>query len=329
MPDPIRQSFFAYRSHPWPEVAGALSIIAERASELKALESAAINEIVAHVLALRDLFSSADTNNVFSGIFEREAIRSLDPGMLAAFLAAPTDEGIQTDLIFQLNMVCAASGRLPRLSATPSYAESELQDVLQGADYYNDMVFLHSLHDYAEGHKAKDVAEILYGTLAAKPLDLITETFSWDGALIYALILQIIWAGFKELPEDKQATLLTSYFYSGIVAGVPVRAWLQDTIIFAIANDKADAVSDFIGRAVTNNNNEVVPLNAKLSAVKGLHQILADYIAKLSTEKVATLAEEMFLASVYPATAGVEHLVNWLREVFSIILHLRQKDILS
>lgn len=319
-----QKNLYVLCEQPWAKVQGALAMLVKEKSRLESLNLPTLEKMFVQISALSARVNATNANEPLL-VVDRNIVRLLEVAMVEEFLKEPTDQIIRDNLSIELLYLSATIGALPGI--TP-YTVEEFKMVLQGeGSIYNDQIFLSTLRSAATTDNI-EYAKLLIGTLPPAKADIDSEdVFWWDGGLVLAASLQMIWHFFPAFDLAEQEALLQHYFYRGLVVGVPVRSYLEKAFSNAADGDALAALHKLcIDSLMT--NEEVVPLNRTVEEWKKLGDVYREYLPKVYNEDIGILAQEKFIKNLYQGTVVQESYFSWLREALNIFFHLKREDLI-
>lgn len=315
--------FWAYRCFvSWNETKAALADLVQAKKTVMATGIPTVEKLYRYVDALAALAGKSDEGDVIATI-DHETVRFLDTGLVWQWLRTPDDAEIFNDLTIQLMMLSAATG-VYDASAKP-YTLKEVAAMADGerAAYYHDMTFLKTLRHAIGPDGSDDYGMLLFATLPKfEDGEDIQATYGWDDALTFSLLLQTVWKSFPFLDIDEQKFLLQHYLYTGIVAGVPVRAWIGEVLGSDAPGVDYKNINMLYLQAMLGSM-ERVPYDTEDEGGERYADILKDFFAVASGEQISTLAQEKFVQSLYKDQPESDYFESWMREALSIALALK------
>lgn len=252
----------------------------------------------------------------------------LDKETIREFLEDPIDQEIRDALSIQLIMMASA------LHVSPieihSYTNEELDLILKGEGLYDDGFFALTVHDIiSDDLELDDPAKLVRTLLPLKDQEDRDRQFFWNDAFMFSLMMHGVWKTFPNLNDNDQQFLLQNYFYQGIVCGAPVRFSLQEAAMQQNAGGKGQAaIANYL--RVLSENKEFIPLNTDNFQGKKLSILVPEFLGKVAGgEEIGTIAQERYINSYYRDQVNRDAYSAWLREALSIILRLRNGNIVE
>lgn len=327
MPNFDPQPFHLYRVHTQADVNAAFVRLLKAQKTLEARGIAAVPKIYERVARLARTLAIEASGNLRLHI-AHESIRWIDPTLIDAFIALPENQDWRDAISMELAFAGTLAGDNPKPSFTP-YTPEEFGTILLGSTFYfDDIVFLRTLRWILDG-VGNDEYSVLVATafpaLAEEFVD-VEKEYEWDDAFVFGAMLQTVWKAFPFLGDEIQRRMLENYFYLAIVAGVPVRQYLAEMFQVNAPGFDRGAFAKHVTEAM-NNNRETVPTTTGVEEGRPFADILKEFLAKVYTDNIGTLAEVQFVDGFYQSQPHRDMFAGWLREALSIVLHARKGDL--
>lgn len=329
MPDiaPIQHNLFFFRLEKWAEVKSALSLLAEKKEELAQSRDQVTVKMFEY---LDQIFLGCriyNDKNVFEAI-DISTVSFLSPAMIKEFIKDPTVQILRDRLSVQASLVSAATLNLPEPLELYNYDEMAGILVDGNKKLYSDLDFLFTLRALLEVNEPDDRVGAVFTTLSPLDPDQIEyPLYYWNEALIFSLIMQLVWKNFFLLPENQQEFLLKNYLFSALVAGVPIDYWLHQILSSEIDGFDNDKVGRAFAKAIEGNL-ERIPINTVTFESRKLTDILSDYIGKIYSGDIKTLVQEKFIQDIYKGQLEEKKFSDWLRNLFQLYYNLRMGEYL-
>jgi len=172
-----------------------------------------------------------------------------------------------------------------------------------------------------KGQDAEHYVETFLVYLTLDPM-LNHDNFTWEEALFYTLMIQVIWSHFPFMYGDDQVDFIQTYFYRGIVVGANVRSALEDSIY-----NLSDIYDFIIFHAsileTMKGNKEIVSIDLKNEKYEKLASIITKQVINKTTEEGKGYSEQEYIRDLYQNQPKRDAYVRWLLEVFYIISHIQ------
>jgi hypothetical protein len=325
--EPISHNLFFFRLEKWPELKASLDLLAQKKEELLPGGDKVVAKIFDY---LDEIFLGCKIykdKNVFE-VIDISTISFLSPVMIKEFIKDPTVQVLRDRLSVQASLVSAATLNLPEPLELYNYDEMAGILIDGNKKLYSDLNFLFTLRALLEADEPDDRVGAVFTTLS--PIDPDQKEFPlyyWNEALIFSLIMQLVWKNFFLLPDNQQEFLLKNYLFSALVAGVPIEYWLRQILSSEVEGFDNDKASRAFAKAIEGNL-ERVPINTVTFESRKLTDILSDYIGKIYSGDIKTLVQEKFIQDIYKGQLEEKRFSDWLRNLLQLYYNLRTGEYL-
>ncbi len=283
-----------------------------------------------NIPVIKTIYVYLDAINYYIGMDEpdpikrridRATFRFLDASLMRQFKDDPTDALTRDAVSLQLVMIYAALGLM---NDVEPYTTEEVQILLRDkTDFFGEEIFAQTLRAAVSGQNAEGIVPELMILLTAHAKGNGGEVYDWYGAVIYTLMLSVVWYNFKYLQPTDQALLLHEYLYIAIVLGVPVRECITEVYSHDVVQDISEI--DSIVRAGADNNTEMVPTRFPDEAMP-LRDLFNKYRGEFGESPTNPLGQQQYVDRLYSGQANRDRFIVWLRETINILLHMRAQD---
>lgn len=308
--------FFDFCRQTWPEAIGVVLSLAENKEKVLASNFAGVEKFYEYLKPIYELAKKKGED--LNLLADRQAVKFLSSELVEKFFKEPQNKPARDDLSIQLAHIFAATGNLQGIT---SYTPAELKDATEGrADYYDDLVFVYSLHQIRVGAKAALYEPSLLALIPPAGAQAIRGQMDWETAFLQSQVLKTVWYSLNNLSEDGRRLIIQNYFYLAIVCGLPVEK-LINTWLETGTNLEKSVKKQFVLVALRDNK-ESIPVATDYSGWIGLSDAVSKYAAQLEGDVSSGFTQESFIGEVYQGQAGREVFMAWLREVLNITMHL-------
>ncbi|KKQ27992.1 MAG: hypothetical protein US42_C0003G0049 [Candidatus Magasanikbacteria bacterium GW2011_GWC2_37_14] len=252
--------------------------------------------------------------------FETNLIKYLDLGLLNNFINDPLNKENRDLFSEQLLLVYSALGGALPINA---YSVEEMLQI-KSAEYlyYDDNIFVGTLrYIFSDLDVFYKYLPSISDYLFRDGQNSIKQNFDWHTAFIYSALINFCWSSFWFLKSEEQENLLKNYFYTAIVAGVPVKIILDRFLAVGTAEEKVRCQQLFANGL--ENNLEEVPLNGDFTEWKKLLAIIRGFSVRIKGSN-SGFEQEEFLKEFYQNQPGRDVYRGWLREVLNIVFSLEK-----
>ncbi len=325
---PISHNLFFFRLEKWEDIKNSLSLLADKKESL--LQGG--DKVVVKMLGYLDqLFLGAHIYND-KNIFETIDISTasfLSPALIKEFIKDPTVQILRDRLSVQSSLVSAATLNLLEFNFEP-YNYDEVASILIDGNkkIYSDLIFVYTLRALVELNEPDNRIGAIFTTLV--PVDPEVQEFPlyyWNEALVFSLIMQLVWKNFFLFSLSQQEFLLRNYLFSAIVSGVPVEHWIKQILSSEVVGFDNDQMGRTFTKAIEGNF-EHVPIDTVTFDSRKLTEILSEYIGKVYSGDIKTLIQEKFIQGVYKGQLEEKKFSEWLRILFQLYYSLRTGEYL-
>ncbi|MBI5413042.1 hypothetical protein HZA42_01675 [Candidatus Peregrinibacteria bacterium] len=233
----------------------------------------------------------------------------------------------ETELDKRLKLITAVIGG-PRLVFPYSFEEFG-RSVFEGVGEIDDerllVTLIEAKYDDKNGYKfVKSVINFL-----AINTEKDEEKMNWEESLLLFLMLDLLYYRFSKLTAAERWFLLQNYFYKSIVCGLPVKKVLQDYL------RDSNSISDYFVKCselknCLANNKENIPTDLSRGEKRSMNALLNNFISQVAGDELNGYKIEEFARNLYKKEeGGRDAFVSWLRESFSILLHINSADLIN
>lgn len=323
---PKANNLFYYRLQNFDEVKKALGDLLLAKEALLKDGNEQTKELFVYVDALSVNLSKYNPANLIDSI-DISSVCLLPVSLINGYLSSK-DSALCDLLSVQLSLICAATMTLPDRNFK-NYDFDELMLLQNGNDkIYDDIIFISTIRELIQIVEPDDRVAAIFTSLDAVNPELTDfNKFYWNNALVFGLIMQLVWKNFANFGILQQEFLLENYFYTAIVCGVSMDKILKlflSSTVFEFDNAQANAAFFKALEA----NNEIIPTNTNLSSSERLTTLFSSYISKVYSGDIKTLVQEKFIQDIYRGQIGDNIFSNWLRISLNVYYSLRNKEYL-
>lgn len=266
-----------------------------------------------------------ENTNIYIAAADRACITFLDTGALGLFLNDSTDNEMLEVLMVQIHFVAAAIGALP--DATP-YSGEECEAIFSGEGrIYDDALFLFTLHSFLSKGDGVMARKLLDALPVRREGDETIQTYFWDDALLFTLMIHVVWRSFALVSLRDQQRILQNYFFVASALNVPLRMCFEDAFRAIRGREDVNSTVSAWLQALLGSY-EMIPVQGSGNKLQSFAVVVKDYLNKVSRENVTTIIQEQFISSFYKQNPNAGMYRGWLRDVLSIIIRIKNKDIL-
>ena len=295
----------------WPETEKAWQDIIAARDKMLALPIAVLPKLYGYIDDIAGIIALQNQHKILWPA-DSACLRFLDKDLVAQFLANPNDKVTRDALSLEVMMIHAALGLLK--DAEPYTPEELMWLFSQEGDFYNDELFAFTLRRALTGEQRESVGAIIYDVLSAEAQGSGGEVHDWYGAMIYGLMLNVVWAWVVSEPS-KLSLLMENYFYRSLVCGVPVREHLAELTILR--------APDFMSRYLLENK-EQVPTKFPADDYRPLADLIAGYYEAYGADPRNGFSQETYASKIYRGQQYADVYTAWLREAINIAVRIRE-----
>lgn len=315
-----------YFQQTWPEVQDAFAILDKVRVGLQKGGAKIENTLYEFVGPI----NSRIVNHLAADPFwevDKQTIRLIDLELVDQYNLNPLNKDLTDTLAQHLFNIYSALGFLP--TAEP-YTPSELKSIItgEGGDIYNISLLLFTMRKVLEGWFTADMIPIIAALVLAEPVPAQNSRVPLKGeqALLYNLMLQLLWRWFAFLPPMGQASLLKHFLHQSVVSEINVRARIKQYLNLpgVDAAKQSRIFADYAAKS-----NELVPSKTTGEEWKTLEELMNGFYSRATGRPESGFVQEQYAREVYNGQENRDFFSSWLREVISIIVHLRSGDLQS
>lgn len=251
---------------------------------------------------------------------DRALLRLWDSDLIREFLNTPEDKIIRDAFTEQALLIAASLGLNREL--TPYLFEELLLifNTPNEVDFFHEETFVATLDRVMLGQQATELVPLLVEFLLNGETSLGEELYEWHAAVVFAALLHTVWNFFPSLPAADQTTLLNRFLYRAVVAGVPVRAKLAETL--ALTGPNAPGLARQWAESLFKSH-QLIPTETRHRNWSPLSLTMSSYLSSAAGVPGGSFAQERFSRGLYQNQPGRDTYSGWLREVIGIIVHLQ------
>ena len=320
-PQPI--NLFYYRLNNWLEVHTAMDDLFASRDILLKNNDPKIKKIFEYFDPLHEAAKNYQIDKIMDFI-DISTICFLQPLLIKQFLLRPNDPQSQDALLLQLSLLSASTLVGGKVDNITPYTLAELADIMNGdRTIYDDKIFAYTLRSLLLLNNPDDRVATLFFTLSKKNIDNAEfAEYFWEEAVIFSLTMQLIWKNLLFFNTAQQEFIIQNYFYSAVVAGVPVENWISIILSLVLPGFNNKTVNDSFLRALENSL-ERVPYDTSVLDSAPLKDLLTDYVGKIYDNKIRIFAQEKFIGDIYKDQKAEKQFSGWMRVVLYIYYGLR------
>lgn len=252
-------------------------------------------------------------------------ISIIDVDIISEFTRNPRDTDVRDVLFFQLELV---AGTTVYGEISETYTPEQISKILTGEmKDYNPVWFAYTLRQAIIGYDVHKYREVIWPYIELEQV-ISRREYSWEEAFYFSLMLQNAWCFFPVLTEEQQVFLLSFYFYRSIVAGVPVKEYLSNSLY------ESAGIFDLLFfhalyTGALDQNVEAVTTDIMTDVTKPLNDIVNNYINRVGEDILDGFKQNEFVQALYEGQKGRDPFVSWIQESFFIILHLKRGNLID
>ncbi|HAZ28861.1 MAG TPA: hypothetical protein DCY48_03760 [Candidatus Magasanikbacteria bacterium] len=323
MPNQTPKNIYEFVVHPWRTV--EKQILALRDFDWNKLPQTAQYETLHTYAELLAGYVEHPPLADPSWKLDKAVIGLIDPARIEQFFHTPEDAAIVNDVLFQLKHTIAVT---VTDGTEELYRVSRMEKIFLGqVAEYDTASFVYSLR---QGLNADDLPAYRAMIIPYLQIEDIQrrKQFTWLEALIFILLLQMVWHRFRTLIDAEQEFLLQRYVYRSIVLGIPVRDAITDALYESPSWFDYVSLDDFYHRVIENNQ-ERIPLSLTEEKEVLLPAVMKMYYAKAGDKDADPLMQNTFAKEIYQDMPGHGAFEVWLVEVLYIVTHLRHGSLID
>ncbi len=304
------QNFYKFFTNSWSQTRGALLDLSKIVGSGQEYDDIRYN--VPFLLSMgEEVVIESDK------IISQKLLAILDVKLVDDFVKGMGDKNVFLKEVHrQIMLLVAATGLVDGVNI---YPPNELFEILSGKkEQYNLNRVLFTLNDASVGLNAK---ELLYNDIILPVLDIENverELIGWEDALMYAMMLKMVWSSFSFLSDDDKTSIVRFTFFKAIVVGVPV-----EEIFKSFLFDTSSIVDFVIKHGVIleglKQNKEEVLIDVKNIKYRLLTDIAQTHEVRKSDDKSESYLQQEYIDDLYKQVRGRDKYISWLREVLYII----------
>jgi len=324
---PKSTNLFYLRLEEWNEIKTALRLLQDAKADLLKINDSQIARFFEYADQLYTVSQIYNDKNIFETI-DISTMRFLQPAVIKAFIKDPTNL-VWSSVVFQQFAMVSAATLNSRVEELKEYDLEEILHIINGtADVYSPFTFVFTLRSLIEKDEFEErIAAIFLLLDKIDPENFEFPEYFWQGGLEFSLVMQLLWKNFVFLGSAQQEFLLQNYFYTAIVAGVPVEYWLSQILSLTMDAIDTEAANNFFLRSLEKSN-EVFPINTASLAKRKVTDLLLEYVGNVYGSEIKTLAQEKFIDNIYKGQLEDKKFSQWLRTLLQIYYNLRTKTYL-
>lgn len=314
----VNKNLYNFCAQNWDEVVSLLKKVADQQAENIAT---GVPVMVKFYQYFNDIFKIVNRSKVASPL-GNVVLKMIPVNLLKNFVDNPTDKANNDELSIKIMLASAALSEQPSLRF---YTILEMQRIVSGDfAYYNDLAMAYSLNRLYFGlvaveEKMENLA-ILMDYLHNNGGVEMQTSIDWEAAVLFTMILQIVWTNFLFFTPEMQQLILKNYFFLAIVAGVPVKSLLAKYINASTEEERLVKEKFFFDCLQTSLEN--IPLDTSCTEWKKMMDVVKNYSVRLQGKQSSGFDQEEFVKGFYEGQEGRDAFRGWLRELLNIMFHL-------
>jgi|SRR3989339_150033 len=255
----------------------------------------------------------------------REGLGGEQQNQLMIWLQDQAD--IFSDFYQQVRLVATVLGL--RQTAGRLYSLEEYKDILVGTKTDIDWELLietviDHCRDDEERFDARMMSLLFLDETGVKE----RRAYAWKEALLFSLLVHLVFQDFERLSLDSQLFLLKNYSYRGLQVNVPLRNKLQAAIY--LTQDVTSYIdANLVYYAALSEGTEKVIVDLRQDKTTTVKAIFDQYVAGVGDNWRDGFKMFGFLQDLYKGQPQREVYISWLRELFDITFHIRAYDLID